>query len=180
MEVDLGTVRELDARWQALFPGLLVVARRLSRSEADALDLLQDAYAAVRSGQRVWDRDKVPDLFTFLCRALGSSANARAKRASTRLERGFAEDAEEPPSSAPNPEQLALMMEEHAQKREAFRVFREQFARDEIALKVLDFLREGVSEPADQASRLGVPVATIYRAQRRIAYRLEQSPRGPS
>lgn len=77
--------------------------------------------------------------------------------------------------TAPSPEDQAIGTE-HA--REVVALLLERTARDPIAGRLLTLLLEGVTDPEEQAAKLGVPVAEIKNAMRRLKTHLETLTKG--
>lgn len=77
--------------------------------------------------------------------------------------------------TAPSPEDQAIVTE-HA--REVVALLLERTARDRIASRLLALLLEGVTDPEEQAANLGVAVAEIKNAMRRLKTYLETITKG--
>jgi hypothetical protein len=167
--IDLDLVRELDAKWVPLMGDTALVARRFARSREEARDLMNQAYLTLREGKRTWDRTKHPNLFTLICSVLGSLSTHKRDSAAARNETPLKDGEDVAPSSAPNPEQLAVLFEKDKSRVNALAKLR---AKDPLIDELIPHMEAGVTSSALQAERLGVPVEKIYAAHRRLWYLL--------
>jgi len=160
-------------QWVDLRPRLLDFARGLTRSRDVGRDLVDDAYIALREGRRTWNRDKQPDLFDFAVGVLRSLWSNDTTGARAKLEIGASDhQINYAPTSAPNPEQLSAMKEEHEHLDERMAKLRALFEEGDPCRELLALYEEGVDGAAEQAARLGLPVDIVYAARKRLQYAL--------
>jgi DNA-directed RNA polymerase specialized sigma24 family protein len=175
-KADAETVRELMGLWPTISDRVRAFARRRSRSDHKADDLVQEALRSIFDGSRRWDRAATPDLYTFVCGVVRSLSSHEARDGAKRpIETSFSSGAE-PPSSSPNPEQLldakqdATARAAHAQ--EIIARLRGAFTGDTLALSILDLRERDVQSPKEQSLALGVSPTLLRSAQKRIDYAL--------
>jgi DNA-directed RNA polymerase specialized sigma24 family protein len=150
--------------WVDLVPRLERIARKKGASVDDAVDLVQAAATTLLAGETSWDPAKDPTARQFLAGSVvGALANARrSARARYESPDGLLDEA---PHAA---EDTTAAAAKEAEASAAIARLREALAQDPTALAVVDLVIEGVDKPADQASRLGLPVTAIYDARERI------------
>jgi DNA-directed RNA polymerase specialized sigma24 family protein len=160
--------REALARvdWKDLFPRLEKKALDHGASPSDAQDTVHTAVTHLLDGRTTWDPAKGPTIKVYLMMAVRRTLSNDRRRPVHRYEvpSSTAKDVPEPtvdPSSSP----------EALEAREAARLARVglALANDTLALQILDLLVSGVSKPADQAARLGLPVGAVYDARDRLS-----------
>jgi DNA-directed RNA polymerase specialized sigma24 family protein len=152
--------------WKNLIPLLERVTRKLGASGEDAADLAHAAATKLLAGETSWDPDDDPGARRFLAGSVvGALANARRSARARREVLDGSLDDDAPHAAA---DALAVAAKE-AQASAAIARLREALAQDATALAVVDLIVEGVGKPADQATRLSLPVTTVYDARERIA-----------
>jgi DNA-directed RNA polymerase specialized sigma24 family protein len=172
---DSATLRALAAEWETIHETLLVAARRLSGSPDKARDLVHEAYLAIRTGRRTWDRDKDPDLARFVGAVMGSIwTHARSSAAARHAAPYVPGQLAAAPTSAPNPEELSVMKEDLAVHDDLLEELCTSLAEDGVARAIVDLALTGVVAPFEQAARLRIAIEDVYNARRRLRYAVEQ------
>jgi DNA-directed RNA polymerase specialized sigma24 family protein len=154
------------ANWKHLLPKLEKSAFSHGASPSDTKDPVNTAVSHLLEGRATWDPRKGVALETYLMMAVRRGLSNERRRPRYRHEAPF--DGVE---DAPDPHADGASSPEARDAREAGRLeqLRLALAKDTLALQVLDLVSSGVGKPADQAARLGVPVATVYDARDRLA-----------
>jgi DNA-directed RNA polymerase specialized sigma24 family protein len=147
-----------------------------------ARDLCQQALVLVLSGERVWDREKQPNVFYRLLGILRDGykqvrATARHETPLAAFEREdeagggvsnwVLESAADPSG---DPEQLAIRAEDEAWEMECIEQLRARLARHPLALSVLERRGAEGETQAQVAAALGVPLKDVENAHERILY----------
>lgn len=150
--------------WPAIRKRLVAFARRKGLTREDAEQVAQEAIGRVFDpAYAPYDADLHGDLLRFLGSVVnGMISNLRKRRSYTPLSMQAVSAVVE---TAPSPEDHAIARE---QAREVVDVLVERTADDPIAHRILTLIEEGVITPIEQAARLGVPIAEIYKAKRRL------------
>ncbi len=155
--------------WARVFKRLTLWTMGKHRvNAADAEEMVQEAIRLFLSAGGVADPTNSRDLFM----AIGSGVNGvavnmrrkKARRAVTLTEDG--EALHKFPDATEGIEQRLL---NDAQARQRLSALLERLQGDDIATAVLLLMADGVSDAASQAKALGLPVAEVYNARRRIA-----------
>jgi DNA-directed RNA polymerase specialized sigma24 family protein len=151
-------------------------------ADADtARDVCQQAIMLVLSGERIWDREKQPNVFYRLLGILRD--NLKEWRAIGRHETPLAEfEREDEAGSVTNwllesvadpagdPEQLAIRSEDEAWEMECYEDMKARLAPHPLTLRILE-RRSGEDETqAETAAALGVTVKEVEAAYDRILY----------
>jgi DNA-directed RNA polymerase specialized sigma24 family protein len=170
--------------WAKINTRALHFARKITRSRADAEDLVQDAYEIIRRGHRSWNRKRHPTFVTFVCGVIlglwGDDLRINTRRANltSKADRG-----DLAPNAAPSPEDLAMEEDEHRAWDELVAALREvvrREAKDPNALPVLELWLDGADKAEEQAESLGLPIERVYAARatvRRYGDRLSEERR---
>jgi DNA-directed RNA polymerase specialized sigma24 family protein len=155
---------------------LVAFASRRARSWSDGEDLAQAAmvlalYGGPRGGQQ-WDGQGDP--FTFLCGVVRSQLKTRRRA----KERGTTEDGPASADGVPasvEPEKLVLMREERNETDEQRAALEAAIEGDEVCRGVLALFEDDVTSEKEQAARLGVTLAEIKNARRRLKYAADRA-----
>jgi hypothetical protein len=161
----------LVREWVIILPRLLDYARTCSRSRERAKELVQEAWLALRDGRRTWNRDKVPAFFDFAASVIGSLWTRDVRGGRRKYEVDGEDDRHAAPASAPNPEQLAAMKEEHEQRLAKLLA---SFDEGDLCHALVPLFEQGIGGALEQAERLGVSVEEIYKAHRRFKYAMDK------
>jgi hypothetical protein len=159
--------------WGEMFERLFAYGTsKMRMNPADAEQVAQEALRRfVDPKYAGWDREKEPSLF----RHLGSIFNGVVR--DMRTKKGFnqerpSSDGDPPggPDGAPSPEERVLLAD---QIRLAVGRMLELSAGKKLVQDVIMLMAEEVDEAAEQAKRLGLPVARIYEARRSVTELVE-------
>lgn len=151
----------------------------MGQAEA-AEDFVYDVVVKVVTGRRQWTRRSGHTIRQHLFRCVDSEVDNMAMRHMNRTRAAEAPDADGPanlPSTAASPEER-VVLKEWAQQLRA-RV--EAAAADDVELRaIMRLWWEGYETPSAMAAELGWPVASVYRAVRKLRRRIgKQAPRQP-
>jgi DNA-directed RNA polymerase specialized sigma24 family protein len=149
----------------------------------EAVDLAQSAILDVIEGKRTWDPQADPDFLKFLQGVVDSKVSHLVEglenRKSRRLGPASAGDensgAYEVEASGPSPAELVV-------NRDSAETFRAAVIKclegDDLAYKVLECLEAEYTKPSEIAEMLGISVADVNNAQKRLRRKLDQLTNG--
>lgn len=188
--------------WEEIIPRLLAHASKKSKrlfwrgvyggplpEGKDISDLVQQAIEKTLCGQREWDTDAYPDLFSYLKSVVDSELNHLAdrwdnkniRRDTISVQVGDCGDEEQEVSlienhrsSSPHPEEMYLLREEEDRCEKFFWGFYEYLEGKPLLQKIVECIWDDVEKRADIASRLGVPVNEIDNAKKQLQRRLDE------
>jgi len=161
--------------WPKVQKQVLAFACTLTRSKAQAEDLVQDAIRrAFDPEETAWNPLVLPDVTPFLMGLV--RRNAYNERSSARYHhevtvRGEAEEirvtreAERVATRVPNPEASLADHELCARRLAAMRA---RAAADPLVLTLIDAMEADIETPAEQVASLGIPLEDVRRARRRM------------
>jgi DNA-directed RNA polymerase specialized sigma24 family protein len=145
-----------------------------------AEDIASDAITAVIAGTRTWDPKSQPDLLRYLrgvvdsmiSKLVNSFDNRRTRRLGPPGGSGEASSAHEAAGREPDPAELAS-------SREAAEAFRapivEALKDDDVAYQVFECLEADITKPSDVAEYLGLSVAEVNNAQKRLRRKVDDA-----
>jgi DNA-directed RNA polymerase specialized sigma24 family protein len=145
-----------------------------------AEDIASDAITAVIAGTRGWDQTSQPDLLKYLrsvvdsmiSKLVNSLDNRRTRRLGPPGGSDESSSAYEAGGREPDPAELAS-------SREAAEAFRapivEALKGDDVAYQVFECLEADITKPADIAAYLGLPVAEVNNAQKRLRRKVDDA-----
>lgn len=139
-------------------------------------DLAAESIIDTIAGRRTWNRATEPDFLQFLRGVVDSKLNHLALSLENRTTRGTlpattdaGEGIDVIPDETPTPESQ-VSAEEERTRLEA--VIRSLVEGDALASQILECLRSDVTRPSEMATRIGVDVREIYKAQKRLRHRV--------
>lgn len=141
-------------------------------------DLAAETIIDVIEGRRVWNAEIEPDFQRFLAGVVDSKLSHLSRSLENRSVRGGdwgAGSGAHPdliPSDA-HPPDTHLSAEEERDKLQA--IVLSLVKGDVLLEQVVDCLTEGITKPAEMATRIGVEVREIYNAQKRLRHRAESA-----
>jgi DNA-directed RNA polymerase specialized sigma24 family protein len=162
---------ELDALFTKHFIELLHFAEKLSPN--DGGDILSQAYEAIITGSRVWNREK--DFVAFAKSVIDSIYKHRRladhrrhkKTADAPNEETTADETERTPEER-------ILMKETTEDAEMLKLLEEDFPPDTVEGKYIALITDEIVDPDEQAERLGVSVKEVKNICRRVAYAIDK------
>lgn len=167
-------IREEEIDWSEVAKRLTLYAwRRLERLGMGRCDLAEDfAFEAIRrhlDEQYVdWDRERYPTLLEFLGSQVNGLIRNHLRKFSTNREVSGELDSytiQQRMRTAPSQHRMIEKREETAR---VIGILRERVSQDATLGALLDVMLDGIDKPAEQAQALSLPVAEIYKANRRL------------
>jgi hypothetical protein len=157
-------VERIDREWPALRKALLhLAAKHASLQEAE--DIVAQSFRGIRSGSRVWDREKEPDFAVFAGMVVVSNAKHwRVEAFNRRRDRGSFDETSQRRVAGPgaSPERIAIL------KQEFTRAFGVAFRQGSHEDRLFELIKRGVTDPIDQAKALGVTVERVRQLVARV------------
>jgi hypothetical protein len=157
-------IDHIDKEWPALRKALLhLAAKHASQQEAE--DIVAQSYRGIRSGSRVWDREKEPDFAVFAGMVVVSNAKHwRAEAFNRRRNKGSFDETSQRrvAGTGANPEQVAILKQEFA------RAFATAFRKGSLEDRLFEAIKRGITQPVDQAEALGVSVEKVRQLVARV------------
>ena len=183
--------------WEEAIPRLELYALRKARrlywqgimdgnmpSGNEAADIVLEAIEDVLAGTRSWNPSTQPDLFVHLRSIVDSKLShlveSKANR-SIRSEAMLSTEEDHPsallvqfPDSSPSPDQIVSQAEEEQLAEEFFWGFFEYLKDEPLLQQVSECIVDGITKPAEVATRLGVPPKEVYNMRKRLQRRLTE------
>ncbi len=151
---------------------LLLIARKQTRSDADAEDLIANALVLVCDADRApWD-PTAGAFIRHMAHVMRKRAIEDARTWSARkvVVDSALVDGAPVPDGAPLADEAIAGQESQVRLQRLAAALRARVAGDARALEVLDCAGQGFEGPADQAAQLGCPIAEIREARRRLKH----------
>lgn len=188
--------------WEEVIPRLLVYASKKSKrlfwrgvygghlpEGNEIIDLVQEAVEKVLTGQRNWNTEVYPDLFSYLKSVVDSELshladrldNKHVRRDTVTVQAGdCGEDEQEVsligshPTPSPHPEEAYLLREEEDRCEKFFWGFYESLEGKPFLQKIVECIWDDVVKRAEIASKLGVPASEVDNARKQLQRRLDE------
>lgn len=133
-------------------------------------DMAAESITDFLEGRRVWNKSAEPELLRFLMDVIDSKVNHLAEKLENRVTRESESGTAEPPAArlvrhSPAPDVLLMESEALGRLRTAMI---DGIGKDEIAGKVFDCLDADITKPSEMAEVLGIPIADVNNAQKRL------------
>lgn len=168
-------------RWRTVFDGHLPEGKEVQ-------DVVYHAIEKILSGERKWNPQEQPDLFSYLTSIIDSDLSHLAKGLENRTLVGEADidgnsggngygkspSMDSFPSSIPNPEMQHIIKEENARGEAFFFEFYDSLAGKPLLQGMIECIDDDIDKKADMAQKLGVPVQDIYNASKQLKRKLEE------